>query len=140
MKKKQLINFLIVLSVLGLVVSTYLTYHHFTPLADAPCDVNDSVSCSIVNRSSYAEIAGIPVAILGIIWFVVFGLLSQLIKQRSSLINYLTFWSTAGFISLFYYIYAEWMLRSICLYCTIVHVIVLIQFVIVLYLHKNKPK
>ena len=59
---------IIVLSLLGLVIMTYLTYIHFAK-AKSFCDLSETVSCDVVTTSIYSEIFGIPVSILGLGYF-----------------------------------------------------------------------
>ena len=53
---------------LGLAVATYLTVIHYTG-ADAACFI--AHGCTIVQRSQYATLAGVPVAVLGLVGYVV---------------------------------------------------------------------
>lgn len=47
----------------GLVIATYLTIVHYTG-ADAACFI--AHGCTVVQRSPYATLAGVPVALLGL--------------------------------------------------------------------------
>jgi len=55
LQPKQYLKIIFFLSLLGVIVSAYLTYIHYSHLT-TPCDFNSSFSCSSVNRSSYAEL------------------------------------------------------------------------------------
>jgi uncharacterized membrane protein len=60
------------LAVLGLADSVYLTVHHFTA-EPVPCSIVEG--CETVLTSSYAEIAGIPLAAFGALaYFIAFSL------------------------------------------------------------------
>ena len=52
------------LSVLGLAVAGYLTYVHYAELS--PICAGGGAGCERVQNSSYAEFAGVPVAVLGL--------------------------------------------------------------------------
>jgi uncharacterized membrane protein len=54
------------LSVVGLGIAAYLTYVHYANVAP----VCTSGGCETVQRSSYAELAGVPVAVLGLVGYV----------------------------------------------------------------------
>jgi uncharacterized membrane protein len=56
-----------VLAVIGLAVAAYLTYVHYEDLK--PICAGGGGSCEKVQNSSYAELAGIPVAVLGLIGY-----------------------------------------------------------------------
>ena len=58
---------LIAVSVLGITVAAYLTYVHYKPEA---LICTDSGGCETVQDSSYAVLAGIPVAVLGLAFWI----------------------------------------------------------------------
>jgi uncharacterized membrane protein len=64
---------LAVLSIAGLGTSGYLTYSHY---ADEPTVCAGVGSCELVQTSQYSEILGVPVALMGLGFFVVFGALA----------------------------------------------------------------
>jgi uncharacterized membrane protein len=59
----------LLLSVYGLGASIYLTITHFQPKALA-CVSNSTFNCEKVTQSPQSEIFGIPVAMLGLVFFV----------------------------------------------------------------------
>jgi uncharacterized membrane protein len=59
----------LVLSLFGLGVSIYLTITHFSPHA-LVCVSNSTFNCEKVTTSPQSEVFGIPVAILGLFYFV----------------------------------------------------------------------
>ena len=139
MKRNLLIYAIIVLSLVGLFTSVYLFQHHYALLSGSTnCDLSETISCDIVNGSVYAEILYVPVALLGLLWFVVMIFLTwHAIPKPKLFIPAMTAWSGVGFLFLFYLVGVEILLRTICPYCTIVHIIVFTSFVISLYLHKK---
>jgi uncharacterized membrane protein len=56
-----------VLALLGLAVAGYLTYVHYAELE--PICAGGGGGCERVQNSSYAELAGIPVALLGLVGY-----------------------------------------------------------------------
>lgn len=54
-------------AVLGLAIAGYLTVVHYTG-AEPVCGIGHA--CVTVQRSSYAELAGVPVALLGLLGYV----------------------------------------------------------------------
>jgi uncharacterized membrane protein len=54
---------ILVLSIIGAAIAAYLTYVHYAHVAP----ICTSGGCEEVQRSSYAEIAGVPVALLGLL-------------------------------------------------------------------------
>ena len=57
-----------VLALAGLMVSCFALREHFRTGA-APCDINERWDCGVVNHSPFAEIAGVPVAVFGILGY-----------------------------------------------------------------------
>ncbi len=68
---------LIALTVLGLGVASYVTYVHYAGIKPA-CTLGES--CTKVQTSRYAEIEGVPVALIGLIGYVAI-LLSLVVPQ-----------------------------------------------------------
>lgn len=64
---------LAVLSLPGTAVSTYLTYSHYADEATVCAGVG---SCELVQTSEYSVIAGVPVALMGLLYFVAVALLA----------------------------------------------------------------
>jgi vitamin-K-epoxide reductase (warfarin-sensitive) len=67
---------LLLLSVLGIAVSALALREHYRTEGDSPCSINERWDCGIVNHSPYAVLAGIPVAILGIVGYLLMGALA----------------------------------------------------------------
>ncbi len=54
-----------VLAVIGIVVSSLALREHYRTDA-SPCSINDKWDCGIVNKSPYAMMGRVPVAVIGI--------------------------------------------------------------------------
>jgi len=63
---KRLTQITIALTVIGLLVSIYMTIYKLT---DNESMCIGSGGCSVVNSSKYAEVNGIPVAVIGVIGY-----------------------------------------------------------------------
>ncbi len=122
------------LAVIGMLVSAYLTYQHFKPVGGAFCNVNDYVSCDIVNKSIYSEIFHIPVAILGfaayaIIFAAAFGLLKE--KLPSYALELVAFFTGASLgFSIYLTAMEFFVLRAVCIFCVTSQIIILFIFII----------
>ncbi len=121
-----------VLALAGLGVSTYLTVAHFTESTLLGCSESGVVNCTKVTTSPQSYVFGIPVAVLGLAFYVAAVALMSPWAWRSSrrevhLIRLASVMVGVGFV--LYLIYAElFIIGSICLYCTSVHVITFLLF------------
>jgi uncharacterized membrane protein len=124
----------LVLALIGLGVSSYLTYAHYTESALMGCSEKAGlVNCGAVTTSSQSMIFGtIPVALTGLIYYVfVVAVMSPWAwmstwKWMPSL-RLVTM--VAGMGMVLYLIYAElFQIGAICLYCTSVHIITFLLF------------
>ena len=115
------------LSSLGICFSVYLCYEHHLLEKNRGeksfCDINDKISCTKVNSSKYATIFGIPMAYLGLFFFLSMFVLTFLSLQFSFPLLYLRLWGLFGAISSFYLLYLEiFKIKSICPLCTITYI------------------
>lgn len=64
----------VILAVIGMGLSLYLTLHHLDVKAqgftDAACNINETFSCDDIARSEYAEVFGIPLGVYGLGYFI----------------------------------------------------------------------
>jgi uncharacterized membrane protein len=124
------------LAAAGLAVSVYLTLVHYTTTVKLACSTTGVVNCEKVTTSPQSMLAGVPVALLGVVFFVVAGLLclpvawrSQAPAVRVARIG----WTVAGVAMVLHLVYAElFQIDAVCLWCTSVHVITVILFAAVL--------
>ena len=128
----QLTTFVLALGGLG--VSIYLTIAHFTESALAGCSESGLVNCTKVTTSPQSYVFGIPVAVLGLAFFVfVAAIMSPWAWQaRRREVHMLRLASmVVGIGMVIYLVYAEFIIiGSICLYCTSVHIITFLLFVL----------
>lgn len=66
---------LVVLAVLGIVVSALALREHYRTEA-SPCSINERWDCGIVNKSPYAMVGGVPVAVIGMAGYLFLALLA----------------------------------------------------------------
>ncbi len=125
------------LVVIGLALSVYLTYEHYTASATLACSDNGVVNCLQVTTSAQSKVFGIPVALLGLVYFVAMlpACLPAAWRSRSPwLRNGRIAAGIVGIGFVFYLLYAElFTIGKICLYCTGVHVVTVALFAVVLF-------
>ena len=123
------------LSVLGLLDAAYLTFEHFTASSTLACSDSGTINCLKVTTSSYSKVLGMPVALLGLVFFVAMTALClpQVWRWRHPLIRPLRLAATVvGMISVLYLLWAElFKIDAICLFCTGVHVLTFLLFALV---------
>jgi uncharacterized membrane protein len=130
----QLVTFALALAGLG--VSIYLTIAHFTESTLLGCSESGLVNCTKVTTSPQSYVFGIPVAVLGLAFYVVVAALMSPWAWRAAryrreiyLIRMAAMVAGIGFV--LYLLYAElFLIGSICLYCTSVHAITFVLFVL----------
>jgi uncharacterized membrane protein len=124
----------LVLALAGLGVSTYLTIAHYTTAVTLACPNTGVVNCQKVTTSAESSILGIPVAVLGLAFYLFLVAIMSPWAWRSArrdiaLARLLSLVAGIGFV--IYLIYAElFEIGNICLECTSVHVITFILFVL----------
>jgi uncharacterized membrane protein len=129
---KRLLNFSMLLAVLGLLVSIYMTIYKYTENS-AMCIGNGG--CSTVNASPYSEVNGIPVALIGVIGYgAILGTL-WLEKRTSLSRNNTTLFvfgmGLTGFIFTVYLIYIEFAkIKALCPFCLTSQVTMTILFIL----------
>ena len=63
---------------IGTALLGYLAYVHLAAVGQASCGFGGGVSCDVVNASAYSELFGLPVALLGIFYFLAVFALTRL--------------------------------------------------------------
>ena len=126
----------VALILIGLALSAYLTYEHYTASATLACSDNGVVNCLQVTTSAQSKVFGIPVALLGLVYFVAMlpACLPAAWRSRSPwLRNGRIVAGIVGIGFVFYLLYSElFTIGKICLYCTGVHVVTVALFAVVL--------
>ena len=123
--------FIPIMSVMGLLVSGYLTWIHWSHSAALCSGVGD---CEVVNSSEYADVAGIPIALFGFCMYAaILGL--SIYRSRvsmaveSSLVLAVFGISLAGVLYSAYLTYLELaVIHAICPWCVTSAVLITIIF------------
>jgi len=123
------------LALAGLGVSIYLTIAHFTESTLAGCsETKGLVNCTKVTTSAQSYVFGIPVAVLGLAFYLFAVVIMspwawRAARREIHLLRIASLVVGIGFV--LYLLYAElFLIGSICLYCTSVHVITFVLFVL----------
>jgi uncharacterized membrane protein len=120
------------LGLAGLSVSAYLVAaHYFADQVPLACSTGGFVDCEQVTSSGESMLGPLPVAVLGLLWFVGFLVLLVAAGRRAML---RLGWTTAGLLFVFWLVYAElFLIGALCLWCTGIHAIAIALFLISLW-------
>jgi uncharacterized membrane protein len=122
---------------IGLALSGYLTYEHFTASTTLACTDNGVLNCLQVTTSAQSNVFGIPVAVLGLAYFAAMlpACLPAAWRSPATRLRYGRIGASVigvGFVA--YLIYTElYTIGKICLYCTAVHATTLALFAVILF-------
>ena len=137
--KNKIFKTLTTLNLIGLCISLYLTYIHFLPSASTICNFGETWNCDIVNKSIYAQILGVPVAILGAIAYLGFTIFSiyGLFHDTKKIFPYYfaTLCLGVGF-TLYLTAIETFVLKTYCAFCVAQQIIILITFGLSIWLYK----
>ncbi len=129
---KRLKQITVALSVMGLLVSIYMTIYKATS-NEAMCV--GSSGCSEVNASRYSEVNGIPVAVLGVVGYAaILALLfleerSGFFQENGTMIFFGI--SLVGFLFTLYLIYVEVaLIKAYCPFCLTSQAVMSVLFII----------
>jgi uncharacterized membrane protein len=126
----------LVLSILGLADSGYQTYTHYTGTGLLGCSAKTD-ACVLVQTSSYAYVFGIPMALLGVVFFAFMIVMcsppawtsEKPVIRLARLVSVVI-----GILFVLYLVFAEVVkLGRICPYCTSVHIITLLLFCLIVF-------
>lgn len=123
------------LAIAGTAVAGYLTVAHYTSPDVLACSSTGVIDCERVTTSAQSEVLGIPVALLGLLWFVAMVALCSRRAWRSparwlSVARQVAVWSGMAFV--LWLVYTElFVIDAICLWCTAAHALAFALFVIV---------
>jgi uncharacterized membrane protein len=126
-----------ILSLGGLGVSIYLTISHYSTAVTLACPESSTINCEKVTTSPQSIVFGIPVAVLGLAFYVFMAVINSPLGWRAPLravplTRVLSVIVGIGFA--LYLVYVElFKVNAICLWCTSVHVITFVLFVLIVF-------
>lgn len=138
-------SILFLLALIGAGIALYLTSVHYehVPLV---CSAQGFVDCTRVTSSAYSVIPGttIPITVPGLLWTIVSAILAVIgwrtLNQDRHILLAQLIWSLLGLLTVLYLVYVELVqLHTICAWCTGMHVVILVMFLISLVQFLNTP-
>jgi uncharacterized membrane protein len=132
--------FALICALVGLAASGVAASTHYHLLHDPTyrsfCDVSERISCTQVYASRFSTVRGVPVALLGALWFTAAGLLAvggltARESVRESIPGYLFVLSTIGLSVILYLAYASFfLLNAVCILCLTTYAAVIGLFLV----------
>jgi uncharacterized membrane protein len=127
------------LSLIGILISGYLLGIHYETYGSI-CDFNEVVSCTLVDQSVYSSFFGIPVSLYGLVGYSILAVISFILYKKINVNNFLKkiineksflALSTFAVVISLYLTYMEFfVIRSICVFCVLSQVnIIIITFI-----------
>lgn len=113
----------LVIALLGLAVSIYLTVEHYTSSSLLACPESAAINCQKVTTSSWSHVGPIPVAVLGVVFFAVMTVLClPRLWRMPQLAPLRLAGAVVGVLVALYLVWVElFRVDAICLWCTAAH-------------------
>jgi uncharacterized membrane protein len=124
-----------VLALAGLGISTYLTIAHYVGGQSLVCSDSGLINCQKVTTSAQSHLLGVPVAVLGLGFYLVMVAINlpaawRTAERRVHLARMVLV--AVGMAFALYLVSAELLIiGSICIWCTAVHVVTFLLFIVV---------
>jgi uncharacterized membrane protein len=127
--------------VIGLGVSIYLTIAHFNSHVTLACPATSTINCEKVTTSPESYFLHIPVALLGLaFYFAMVGINLPRSWKVARFDRPRFLMASLGVLFILWLIYSEIItIGAICLWCTSVHLVTLLNFLILLYAKMTYP-
>lgn len=109
----------LIIAVLGFADATYLTIEHYQGVIP-PCSITGG--CEKVLTSDFSSIAGIPVSLLGVVYYLLvsIGIFAYLDSKNGLILKYALMLPTAGILFSLWFVYLQALvLHAYCFYCLI---------------------
>lgn len=135
-----LLSLMLLLAFLGFLDATYLTITHYKNVA-VPCSVTQS--CETVLTSTYATIAGVPIALIGTLYFLclLVFLLYLVDRKPQGYFVYLLHLTGVSFIISLFLVYLQgYVLQAYCQYCLLAEGINTLLFGMALLVYRSRKQ
>ena len=111
------VSILLIVALLGFADAMYLTIEHFKGVVP-PCTLVSG--CETVLTSTYSVIAGIPVSLLGAIYYLVIavGIFAYIDTKKSNILKWTLSLTVLGLLMSLWFIFLQaFIIKAWCLYC-----------------------
>jgi len=140
-RNKRFAIWFLVIGFIGFVDAVYLTTNHFLGI-ELNCGILKG--CEQVTTSVYASVWGIPVALLGLIYylFIILSSILYLDIKKELVLRFISRVTILGLIASLWFLFAQiFLIHALCTYCLISLITSSILFIIgVLFLKDNRAE
>ena len=136
--KAGLYKIIIFSALLGLLISSYLTYSHYAGTGAVCINEEHIKTCSNVLNGPYAEtIFNIPNSLIGVLGFVLFLILGYLGIKEKNVRDLMLLFSSISVLFVLYLAYLVFLvIRSFCIWCFAVWILIIIIFICSIFIKK----
>jgi len=115
---RRIFMLIALLAVVGIAVSSVALRSHYTRDKSSYCNFSETLNCDMVNRSSYSEVWGIPVALIGFLGYAFLMVLATVRRQNQETPSLLLASAAVGLVFALYLTYVEaYILGVWCILC-----------------------
>jgi len=152
MKATTRLKIIFFLSLMGIIISVYLTGIYYQEKSSF-CDINDTLSCSAVSNSLYAQVFTIPVSLYGLLGYGFFALVCLFLLEKppwlkkkkimQQLFSGESMFSLAliSFIFSLYLTYHEiFTIKVLCILCLLSQALIIVIFFLAYQLIREQKK
>ncbi len=137
---------LLILALAGIADAIYLTLAHYDEQINLACPQNAVFNCAQVITSKYSYVPGtsLPISLPGLGWCLVVAALALtglIIGVERRWLRIAQFaWTLLGLLTALYLVYVEIvLLHSICIWCSVLHALILSMFLLTLVHLPTRP-
>jgi uncharacterized membrane protein len=107
-----------ILAVVGVALSSVSLDLHYRKSKTSFCDFGESFNCDLVNRSEYSTVAGVPVALIGVLGYLALLAFATFYRDKAETPGILLVGSSGGLGFALYLTYVEkYILFAWCILC-----------------------
>ncbi len=131
---------LILLFLIAIIDSIYLTYHHYlvnilNPEMNSFCSINDLINCDRVAVSKFSTMFGLPVSSLGIFAYTFLFLISIWSYNRTDVVSKIYSLSYLILVIMFLFSMYEFLasiliIKSLCIMCSVLYITCLLLLIV----------
>ncbi len=136
MIKRHKYDIIVLLAIFGFGVSLYLAVTHYMGFT-VPCDITHG--CEVVLNSKYSSLYGVPLSVLGVLYFMAIIVTSLLANHYISWQKYLTYLLSLGALAALVFLSIQFfVLKKVCQYCLATDLTSVALFILDLNIEKRK--